>query len=203
MKKIALIVCSSFLMAACVGMPRNAEQIAVYDFGMVADGPQADADWSAIALEVRAPGWFDSLGVDYRLAYDDPLKLREYAFSRWAGTPGVLLAQRLNQQLGTAGASGTVAVECLLRVELQEFSQVFSTPTQSRGLLQASVTLTDARRQPLAGRAFLVESPAATPDAPGGVGALVAAGTSFGRQLDGWLAGLGKTGALKRCAAGH
>ena len=65
---------------------------------------------------------------------DDPLKLRSYAGSRWAGAPGLLLAQRLRQQIGVVGSGGQTATNCLLRLDLQEFSQVFDTPLQSRGL---------------------------------------------------------------------
>jgi cholesterol transport system auxiliary component len=152
-----------------------------------------------VALEVRSPPWFDSLNVDYRLAYDDPLKQREYAGSRWAGTPAALLAQHLRQQLGMASASGSTAVACLLRVELQEFSQVFDSVQQSRGVLQAGVSLIDGQRQIVAERQVSLSRPVLGADAGGGVNALVAASDELGRLLAGWLSGLEGAGSLKGC----
>jgi cholesterol transport system auxiliary component len=71
----------------------------VYDFGPPPSG-WPKTRWSSVALEIRAPYWFDSPAIEYRLLYENPLKLRSYAASRWAGRPGQLLAQRLRQQLG-------------------------------------------------------------------------------------------------------
>jgi cholesterol transport system auxiliary component len=187
-----LIVLVLVLLGGCASGARNAPSAVIYDFGLPA--ARLDGGWPGLALEVSSPPWFESLNVDYRLAYDDPLKLRDYSGSRWAGAPGVLLAQRLAQQLGTGG--GTSAA-CQLRVEVQEFSQLFVSPQQSRGVLQGSVRLIDAKRQLLAERQFAIEKPAARPDAQGGVNALVAAGNEFGVQLADWLAGLET--ARRRC----
>lgn len=196
MKRILLmIVC---LLSACSGVVRNTPPVAVYDFGLPAARLVADGTWSRLALEVRSPTWFESLNVDYRLAYDEPLKQREYVGSRWAGAPGVMLAQRLRQQIGAANISGNTATDCLLRVELQEFSQIFDTPQQSRALLQAHVSLIDAKRQVLAQRPVVIEKPATTADANGGVNALVAASTELGQQLTDWLGRLDKN-ELGKC----
>ena len=150
----------------------------------------------SLAVDVHTPPWFDSPGIDYRLAYDDPLKRREYADSRWAANPGLLLTQRLHQQLGAPDAAGA-AEACTLRIELQEFSQVFDSPQHSRALLQANAILTDAMRRVIAERQFVAEKNAATPDARGGVGALVEAGNELGQQLAHWL------GALNAQSAGR
>lgn len=198
MKRV-LVVLLGFLLSACVGGVRNAPTAVAYDFGLPAARLVADGTWSRLALEVKSPPWFDSLYIDYRLAYDDPLKQREYSGSRWAGTPSVLLAQRLGQQLGVPGANGSTAVDCLLRVELQIFSQVFDSPKASRGVLQASVSVIDRKRHLIAERQMTIEKPAATADAHGGVSALVAASDEFGHQLESWLAGQEKIGVLESC----
>ena len=192
MKRILIVL---LLLGGCAVGARNSPPLAVYDFGLPAARLPAAENWPRVALDVRSPAWFDSLNIDYRLAYDNPLKRREYADSRWAGAPGVLLAQRLRQQLGTVNDSGSSA--CLLRVELQEFSQVFASPQQSQALIQANVQLFDARRQLLAARQLAVEAPAASADAPGGVKALVSASDDFGVQLASWLAGVDS--ARKTC----
>ena len=183
MKRILIVL---LLLGGCAVGARNSPPLAVYDFGLPAVRLSAAENWPRVALDVRSPAWFDSLNIDYRLAYDNPLKQREYADSRWAGAPGVLLAQRLRQQLGTVNDNGSSA--CLLRVELQEFSQVFASPQQSQALIQANVQLFDARRQLLVSWQLTVERPAASSDAAGGVAALVDASNDFGVQLAGWLA---------------
>ena len=193
------VLLSALLLGACVGVPRNTPPVAIYDFGLPAARLVADGSWSRLALEVKSPPWFDSLNVDYRLAYEDPFKQREYAGSRWAGAPGILLAQRLRQQLGTVSVSGNTQSDCLLRVELQEFSQVFDSPQRSRGVLQGSVSLIDVKRQLVAERQLAIEKLAATADAQGGIDALVAAGSELGQKIADWLAGLEKASALKSC----
>ena len=199
MNRILIVL---LLLGGCAVGTKNTPPLTVYDFGLPAAQPSASENWPRVALEVKSPVWFNSLNIDYRLAYDNPLKQREYADSRWAGAPGMLLAQRLRQQLGTVNDSGGSA--CLLRVELQEFAQIFTTPQQSHALVQASVQLFDARRQPLAVRQLAVERPATSADAAGGVAALVAAGNEFGVQLGAWLAsgdGAGKACGPTRAAA--
>ena len=192
MNRILIVL---LLLGGCTVGARNSPPLTVYDFGLPAARLPAAESWPRLALDVKSPAWFDSLNIDYRLAYDNPLKQREYADSRWAGAPGVLLAQRLRQQLGTVNDSGSSA--CLLRVELQEFSQVFASPQQSQALIQANVQLFDARRQLLVARQLTVERPAASSDAAGGVAALVDASNDFGRQLAGWLASV--DGARQAC----
>lgn len=179
------IVILLLLLGGCAAGARNKPPLTVYDFGLPAARLPAAENWPRVALDVKSPSWFDSLNIDYRLAYDDSLKQREYADSRWAGAPGVLLAQQLRQQLGTVNDSGSTA--CLLRVELQEFSQIFASPQQSHALVQGSVQLFDAKRQLLAARQLTVEKAAASSDAAGGAKALVAASNDFGVQLAGWL----------------
>lgn len=187
------------LLCACVGGVRNAPTAVAYDFGLPAARLVADGTWSRLALEVKSPPWFDSLYVDYRLAYEDPLKQHEYSGSRWAGAPGILLAQRLRQQLGVLSANANTAVDCVLRVELQAFSQVFDSPQHSKGVLQASVSVVDRKRQLVAEQQVAIEKPATTADAHGGVSALVAASDDFGQQMATWLAGLEKSGTLGSC----
>ena len=198
MKKLSILL-AVLLLGACAGGAHNGAPLAIYDFGIPASRPAGDESWSKMALEIKAPSWFDSVNIQYRLAYEDPLKLRSYATSRWAGVPAQLLAQRLRQQLGAAGATSNAAVDCLLRLDLQEFSQVFDAPQQSRGILHGSVSVLDAKRRVVAARHVAVEQPAASGDARGGVVALVGAGDELGRQLADWLATLDKNGSLGSC----
>ena len=198
-----LLVFAVLALGACAVPTKNAPPAVVYDFGPPVTRVSANGAWLGLVLAVRSPRWFDSLNVDYRLAYDDPLVLREYAGSRWAGSPAVLVAQRLAQQLGTVsdGSAGGNAA-CLLRVDLHEFAQRFDTPQSSSGVVQGSVSLFDARRRLLGERRFSVDQPAARADAPGGAKALMLASNEFGRQIADWLDALeNRDAALGRCRA--
>ncbi|MBP8868268.1 MAG: membrane integrity-associated transporter subunit PqiC [Propionivibrio sp.] len=185
-QKILFPIAAIFLLAGCLSAPQRTLP-SVYDFGTPAQRIAATGAWANVALDVHAPAWLDAPGIAYRLAYEDPLRWRNYVDSRWADSPVRLLGQQLRQQLGVMAMNGTAAAGCLLRVELQSFTQVFSTPQQSHGRLQAVVMLVDGRRQLLAERTFAVEEEAATPDAQGAVRALTAAGSVFGQQLAQWL----------------
>ena len=196
MNRILIVL---LLLGGCAVGAKNTPPLTVYDFGLPAARLSATESWPRVALEVKSPVWFDSLNIDYRLAYDNPLKQREYADSRWAGAPGVLLAQRLRQQLGAVSPAANAATACALRIELQEFSQVFDTPGTSRGVLSASVSLVDAKRRMLAERVLTVDKPAASADASGGVRALVEATAELGQVLSDWFIVLEKEGRLASC----
>jgi cholesterol transport system auxiliary component len=202
----AISVFSTLLLGGCAGMmARDKMPPAVYDFGqpVPADVKNAKADKLAgrLALDVRAAPWLDGPAIDYRLAYADPLERSQYADSRWAASPALLLAAQLRRQIGFA-AVDSVASDCVLRVELQEFSQVFTAPLSSQGVLQGQVSLIDGKRRLIAGRAIGIERPAPSPNATGGVQALVEASDELGRQLADWLNRLGREGGLKVCGLG-
>ena len=194
-----LMFFAACLLSGCVGSMRNSPLAEVYDFGPPLEQVAEDGRWSNVLLEIRAPHWFDSRDIEYRLLYENPLQLRTYARSHWAAAPGLLLSQRLRQQLGFLGVGGQTLAGCLLRLELFEFSQVFDSPQNSRGILQGRAGILDAGRQFVAERRLAIAQPAATADAQGGVIALVAASEELGRELAAWLNDLEKRGRLKHC----
>jgi cholesterol transport system auxiliary component len=190
-------------LGGCAGTARDEASAAVYDFGQIAEAESAELRTDVLdgrlALEVGAAAWLDGQGIDYRLAYGDPLRRGQYADSRWAAPPALLLAQQLRRRIGFA-AAGSVAAACVLRIELQEFSHVFTLPSTSQGVMQGQISLIDGKRRLIAGRAFGIERPAREPDAAGGVRALVEASGELGRQIAGWLDRLDREGRLKNCA---
>jgi cholesterol transport system auxiliary component len=203
----AFSVFSALLLGGCTGMvARNKMPAAVYDFGqpipaVSADdvkNTEADRLIGRLVLDVRAAPWLNGPEINYRLAYSDPLERNQYADSRWAASPALLLAAQLRRQIGFA-AVDSVASDCVLRVELQEFSQVFTAPLVSQGVLQGQISLIDGKRRLIAGRAIGIERPAPSPNATGGVQALVEASDELGRQLAGWLNRLGRESGLKSC----
>lgn len=196
---VAFALAASALLAACAIGGRGAPAT-VYDFGpSPARLAAAPASPWRLAVEVRAPSWLDMNGIDYRLAYADPLRLREYSGSRWAAAPPQLLAQRLRQQLGAASAASSAAPVCMLRIDLNEFMQVFDKVDSSHAVVEVEATLLDARRQIVGARALVLERPAASADASGGVAALVAASNALGGELGVWLGQLDAAGALAAC----
>ena len=194
------------LLGGCAGISRDVAPLSVYDFGQaerLAGQSGVAKTAGRLAVEVRAAPWLDTSAIDYRMDYDDALKRHQYASSRWVGTPATLLGQQLRQQLGVVSVNGGVATDCLLRVELQEFSHVFVSPKTSNGLLQAQVSLIDAKRRQIAALPVSIESPAATADAQGGVKALVLSGRELGMQLGAWLNRLDNANELKACTPGR
>ena len=93
-----------------------------------------------------------------------------------------------------ANAAGSAAVPAtapaLLRIELEEFSQLFESPTASTGLLRLRATAVQpsAQGERLMGqRSFIVQRPAPSADAAGGVRALTAATDAAVEEIDQWL----------------
>lgn len=187
-------------------LPNPAPHPVVYDFGPGAlSAPARSAARHAAPLavaEIEVSPALDSSAVLYRLAYADAQQLKAYTQARWSMTPAQLLGQRLREQLGqrraalnpgegsAVSAPRPLPAALTLRVELQEFSHLFETPQQSAGLLRLHATLTQASRSgetALAQTSVIVQRPAATPDASGGVRALTAAADAAVQELDEWL----------------
>ena len=97
MIKSSLILASLVVvLGACVGKaPRDAEIIR-YDLGAL---PPAEVrgELPVSILEVRASSWLASSSQLYRLAYDDDLRRRAYADSRWVAQPAELLERALQR----------------------------------------------------------------------------------------------------------
>jgi len=176
--------------AGCSIAPAPVPVIANYDFGPAPAGRSAQGPRPALLVhDVSAPAWLDSRFIHYRLAYQDAARPQVYAESRWVMSPAALFTNRLRGQLAASGgivqASDGARAGYALRVELDEFTQVFDAPGKSRAAvrLRASVL---GKRSLVAQRSFSVERPAKTPDAEGGVRALIAASDEAIDQLIGW-----------------
>jgi len=182
-------------------LPDKAARPASYDFG---PGPQAVAAGDRRALlpalllaEVQTSPALSGNAMLYRLLYADAQHLQPYSLARWSMPPAELLRQRLADTLGQRRAllgpdsGGTATGTTTLRLSLEEFSQLFDSPQQSRGLLRLRATLSQtgpAGEQLLAQRSVIVQRPAPSADAAGGVRALSAATDAAAEELVGWLA---------------
>lgn len=175
------------LVAACAGNPAALSDIR-YDLG---PPPSTSATGSLPplkVLEVNAPAPLDNDGILYRLNADVQ-RTGRYADSRWTMSPARLLTQRLRTSLGARATvlSGADAVQApMLKIDLDQFEQVFDSATESSGVLSARATLIQGGKV-IAQRAFVARAPASTPDAAGGVRALAAASDAFVSEVGAWL----------------
>jgi cholesterol transport system auxiliary component len=159
-----------------------------------------------------------SNAVLYRLAYVDAQQLKPYTQARWSMPPAQLISQRLREHLsqrlavvapgeivlprspalaastpagnGAVPARETSQALLSLRLELEEFSQLFDAPDKSSGVLRLRATLTQrssAGELLLAQRSFVAQQSAPTADSRGGVQALTAATDQVVSDIEVWL----------------
>jgi cholesterol transport system auxiliary component len=207
-RRLLLAVCGLLLVACTTPQPPTSK--AVYDFGPVlsaaasatavtaattattASGSAAAVmRTAAIALpEIEANASLDSPSLLYRLQYSNAQQLLPYAQARWSAAPAQLVRARVRDALALQGpvlsTEGGMAA-WVLRMELDEFSQLFDSPSSSIGLvrLRASLLKND---QLAAQTTVFAKAPAPSQDAAGGVKALTAATDEAVRQLSAWLA---------------
>ncbi len=199
-------------LATGCALPDKPTRATMYDFGPGAlsapaaappstGAPQPALPPLAIADIATSGGPLDNQAVLYRLGYLDAQQLRPYSQARWTMPPAQLVRQRmrerLSQQRVVLNAREGVALNRsqnarlpMLRLELEEFSQLFSAPDASVGLVRLHATLveiTPAGERLLAQRDLSVQRPATSADAPGGVRALTAATDAAIDELDRWL----------------
>jgi cholesterol transport system auxiliary component len=190
----------SLLLPGCALSDKTARPT-LHDFGaghLISAQPVASLPPVALAT-VAAPASLDSPALLYRLGYADAQQPRPYANARWSMPPAQLLQQRLRERLAeqrtvlttdqAAGLRNSPVPPWLLRVELEEFSQWFDTPVQSRGQLRLRATITQDGRL-LGQRSFSVQRAAPQPDAGGAVTALTLASDAAIDELLQWLAAL-------------
>jgi cholesterol transport system auxiliary component len=143
---------------------------------MAQTGPSSPTSRGGLALtEVIAPSWLESQNIYYRL---EGVEQRAYAQSRWAVPPAQLVAVRARDK--------TDGETYLLKIELDDYSQVFETPSSSIGRVQLRATLLSNGRM-LAQNSFSAGRPAPTANALGAVRALTEATESALNDLANWV----------------
>ena len=199
MRKLLLVACLALVACTNPVKRRDDAAIAVYDLGVPPLRQEMMAVQPPLAIEVTVPEWIDTTSIQYRLAYADPRRLHEYAFARWAARPATLVQRYLVRQLDLV-AAGEGGAACLVRIDIDAFSQVFESSQASHGLLHVRLALLDRRRQRLAEREFRILKDAPTADSGGGREALAAAVHELGQRLRHWQAELAAAGRLAACA---
>ncbi|CAB3788770.1 ABC-type transport auxiliary lipoprotein family protein [Pararobbsia alpina] len=176
------------------GGGRTAAALARYDFGALPDEGGTPPVRLAVAIRVSpvaAPPALSSDTFQYRLRYADDHQMHVYASSRWTEPPPQLLTARLRDQIARRGhvldsSDGGPAVP-VLKVDLDEFTQVFDKPGVSQGVIRLRATLLRGSTL-IAQQSFVATSPSASADAAGGAHALSLASDSAIGQLLAWLA---------------
>ncbi|WP_309682784.1 ABC-type transport auxiliary lipoprotein family protein [Polaromonas sp.] len=205
-----LLAASVAVLAGCSALPDKPMRATQYDFGpgpllaeSVAPAP-VPARLPALAIDdIGTPGGaLDNQAVLYRLAYANAQQLRPYAQARWSMPPAQLVRQRLRERLSlrrpifnareglALNRSQSAPLPLQLRLELEEFSHLFTAPEVSVGLIRLRATLvevTPAGEKLLGQRSLVVQRPAPSADAAGGVRALTAATDAAIEELDQWL----------------
>lgn len=196
MKKTSCALLVVGFLGGCVLAPQPKPPATVYDFGLqhiTENPPRINA--SLLVQDIVAPSWLDSPNIIYRLAYADDARPQSYANSRWAAAPAALLSQRLRQRIAAFNEKGVITgedearAEYLLRVELQEFSQIFYSEQTNRAVIQVRASLIRLpERTLLVQQSLTVEHEAPSPNAEGAVKALTNASDDLIDKLLDWLA---------------
>lgn len=189
---IRLIVpISALLLTACNGLVLPPKPVALYDLGLTATHALPPAVVPA-QVQLLAPSWLEASAMQYRLEWDQPLRRRAFADSRWVAKPPEMLARALDRSVRSNGAGSS---ECRLRIELDEFIQFFSTEDASQVEIVARASWLPARGDAaLARKDFRFTQRATPPTAEGGVAAYRALAAQFSEELAQWLRELDRTG---------
>ena len=167
---------SSFLLAGCFS---SVPPATLYDFGpphleeerLIPPGfPALDVS------RVASPAWLQNTLIYYRQAHVNEQQTRFYTQSRWNMTPSELLREKIRARIYASGGAlggGRIvhADEMRLVVNIKEFSHYFLNDSVSEGRIILTVSVLQ-KGEVIAQRAFYASSPAATPDAQGGVRAM-------------------------------
>lgn len=181
------------LIAGCSTGGGNAPApLARYDFGSL---PDETTLAKPLATPIRvaavsAPAALSTDAFQYRLGYADDRQTHAYASARWTMPPPQLFTTRLREQLAkqghvldTSDGGPTVPV---LKVELDEFAQVFDQPGSSAGRVRVRATILHGSAL-IAQQTFIGTSQASSADAAGGARALGLASDAVITQLITWL----------------
>jgi cholesterol transport system auxiliary component len=172
----------ALLLSACGSLQSIGQKPAppaLFDLGPASTAPALSVELNL--QDVAAPTWLAGTGIAYRLTYADAFRREIYRDSRWAAPPAALLAERLRQR---AAAGRTAAAKAVaMRLELEEFSQSFTSPAQSSVTVRLRAWRGDAQM-----RVFEVTRPAASADAAGAVRGLSAAADAVIDELLAWAA---------------
>jgi len=167
-----------------------------FDFGpaLMPATPAGVAIGAVVVTEVTGSAALDNENMLYRLNYSDPLQARAYTQSRWSATPLQLISQRLKTRIAQSGAKALNATDAaagvpILRIEVDDFSHSFSTPTQSDGQVVIRASLFTEHKL-VDQKIFTRSTSANSANAAGGAQALAASTDAIAADMVAWLSAL-------------
>ncbi|CAI09850.1 ABC-type transport auxiliary lipoprotein family protein [Aromatoleum aromaticum] len=190
-----LMLALTTALGGCGNLGVPAERFTFFDLGLV-EPVETALEFPPTRVDVRAPSWLSTGAMQYRLDYRQPAQREAYSETRWVAEPAEMLRVALDRALtmnGTANrtANRTADGECRLRIELDEFVQVFDSEQSSHATIVARAALLAPRSDAeLAHRTLVVSEPTPTPDAAGGVFAFRRAVQRLAHDVSFWLASL-------------
>ncbi|SDW83562.1 ABC-type transport auxiliary lipoprotein family protein [Nitrosomonas oligotropha] len=201
MTRIFLLLTIICLLPGCTALHKS-HPTAVYDFGIQtppSSQPSAQPaqlrKHSLLVADTTAPVWLDSKAIHYRLLYHNPTQSYTYANNRWIATPAALFTQQLRNRIAASTQEQVIkdnsiaTADHVLHTELEEFSQVFDTATDSRIVVGLRASLIERNsRKLLAQKDFNITAKTPSADAAGAVSALGAASNQLLNELVNWLA---------------
>ena len=154
--------------------------------------PYAQARWSMTPAQLLRQRLREHLGLHRAVLNSGESSAPSAAGANGAATASPTASPTTSPTTNptTNTATSLAATPILLRVELEEFSQLFESATASTGLLRLRATAVQAssRGEKLLGqRSIIVQRPAPSADAAGGVRALTAATDAAVEEIDQWL----------------
>ncbi len=176
--RAGVVVLLAGIVAGCAGGAGAPTR--TFDLGV--ETPAAHVPAIRIAA-VRSVAPFDGVEMHYRLAWRNASELAAFAHARWAAPP----AELLRKQLLRATREGVA--KCGLELELQEFSQVFSSPGASEARIEFRAALVGPKGR-IAARGWNVVESQAGADAASGAAAFARAADKAVAGIGGWVAGL-------------
>ncbi|MGH8110585.1 MAG: ABC-type transport auxiliary lipoprotein family protein [Rhodanobacteraceae bacterium] len=202
MIRIGIAACACvLLLAGCASASRQAPFPKHY--ALAAPAPAAaqtagQAPQHRTTLRVArlvVPAWLEGNRLYYRLAYRGDDQIAAYADSDWVAPPAGMLERLIQNTLAgdgmwriVVGPDNSAQTDFGLHIRLDDFSQVFTNPGQSQGVLDATATLVDHHNEAaMAQKRFHIQVNAPSADAAGGVKALNDASRQFVARLQKWL----------------
>ncbi|MGH8145328.1 MAG: ABC-type transport auxiliary lipoprotein family protein [Rhodanobacteraceae bacterium] len=147
---------------------------------------------------ITVPSWLAGTAMYYRLDYQGDHRAATYAHSDWIAPPATLLESIIQNTTAAngnwhavIGPGNPAKADASLRLQLDDFSQAFSQPRDSAGVIDATATLIDNHDDSVISQQhWHIEVAAPTADAQGGVKALGKASRQLANDLQRWLVGV-------------
>jgi cholesterol transport system auxiliary component len=193
MKKLLSLLFALLLAGCAVARPESPE---LFDLGPLrpVQGTALPALPPVSIAEIGVPTWLDRPLMFYRLNYANDQQPHAYAHSRWVMPPAQLIAQRLKARIAQAGGAALSASDGalgvpVLRIDVDDFTQVFEAPGRSTGKVALRASAFNGQ-QLIAQKTFSRQASAPTPDAEGGARAMAQASDETITDVMRWLANL-------------